>query len=1205
MNKNFNRNLILGFSISMLLLLVSSVASFISIRGLIKSSGWVEHTNVVIRKLEATLSSITNAEASQRGYLLTGDSQFLATYREASNNTTELLSNLKSMSAGNSYQQQNILLLDTLIAQRRRQLQHVVELRQAGHMDLLAELDKGSNQMQLVLSQAEKIKQADEALLAQRKESLNSFARASPFVIISSGLLALLITVFFYVRIRKDFASRMQLQNELVAKDKEITHRINIIQQIANRISQRDYAVRTEDIGADGLGRVSVSLNRMAASLDDSFRKLSDKEWLQTGVASLNQEMLNESELGRLVSKIIRFITTYTGGQAGALYLMGADNLLHLEGSYALAGLLERRSIQPGDGPAGEAFRSNTLISISDVPDGLHTISHAGGALRPKHLIAFPILNDGRPSGVIELSFLHDISQNTLQLLHMINHQIGIVISNTQSRVRIQQMLEEAQAQAEELQAQHGELENMNTELEAQSQKLQASEEELRVQQEELMQANQELEERAHLLEERNTVIAQRNIDIQQKAEELAQSTKYKSEFLANMSHELRTPLNSILLLSRLMAENSHQNLTPDQVEYAQVIQSSGNGLLALIDEILDLSKIEAGKMELEYGTITLNEVVSDMQGLFRVLAKERGLVFNTAIAEGTPAIMETDKMRLEQILRNLLSNAFKFTAAGSVSLSISEGGPGMLRFSVKDTGIGIAPEKQSLIFEAFRQEDGSTHRKYGGTGLGLSISRELSKLLGGNLTLSSKQGEGAEFVLEIPGSKAVAQATGTKAGDTPKEIVQDPIAPVPVPPGAPAGRRFLSLNIPEPVPDDRHAVQESDKLVLIIEDDSGFAKALLDYTRNQGYKGVVAGRGDEGLELAQSLKPTAILLDIELPVKDGWEIMEALKADPQTRHIPVHIMSSHAMKKEGMQRGAVDFINKPFSFEQMQEVFAKLERPLNTEGKKVLIVEENPRHAQALSHFLETFNINSEIADSVDGGIRLLQKKEVDCVILDMGIPDKAAYDTLDSVKKNPALEDIPIIIFTGKSLSQAEEKRIRKYADSIVIKTAHSYKRMLDEVSLFLHLMEESRKADQRGPVKQQKIGVLNNILMGKTILVADDDVRNIFSLTKSLEQHGVHVIPAMDGREALRILEENTQVDLVLMDMMMPEMDGYESTARIRQQHATRNLPVIAVTAKTMTGDRQKCIEAGASDYISKPVDIDQLLSLLRVWLYERSA
>jgi len=706
------------------------------------------------------------------------------------------------------------------------------------------------------------------------------------------------------------------------------------------------------------------------------------------------------------------------------------------------------------------------------------------------------------------------------------------------------------------------------------------------------------LEERSRLLEERNQVISERNIEIQLKADQLAQTTKYKSEFLANMSHELRTPLNSILLLSRLMYENQENNLTPDQIEYARVIQSSGNGLLSLIDEILDLSKIEAGKMELEYQRISIKEIVDSMRALFNPMATEKNIEFRTAIASDVPEIIETDKMRLEQIVRNLVSNAIKFTSVGYVSLHVHKdhADSQFIRITIKDTGIGIPKDKHAQVFEAFRQADGSTRRKFGGTGLGLSISKELMKLLGGDITLTSEPDKGSEFSLSIPVSREVKTRTLQIKEE---KIIETPptVESLPKP-----EKKFISTFIPEDVPDDRSQIKEGDKVILIVEDDSNFAKSLLDYTRKKGYKGIVSVRGDEGIELAKQFLPAGILLDIQLPVKSGWEVMEELKNSQETRHIPVHIMSSYEMKNESLSKGAVNFINKPFAFEQMQDVFQKIEYVLTHHPKKVLIVEENAKHAKALAYFLETYDVSLDITNQVDNAITSLKNDLVDCVILDMGIPDQKSYDVLESLKKTPGLEHIPIIIFTGKSLSQAEEIKIKQYADSIVVKTAHSYKRMLDEVSLFLHLME--RDGSQETELKRpHKLGSLQDVLKNKTVLVADDDMRNIFSLTKALEKYKMNVIAAVDGKDALQKLKENPNVDVVLMDMMMPEMDGYESTAAIRKNPKYKNLPIIAVTAKAMMGDRAKCLNAGASDYITKPVDVDQLFSLLRVWLYER--
>jgi len=824
---------------------------------------------------------------------------------------------------------------------------------------------------------------------------------------------------------------------------------------------------------------------------------------------------------------------------------------------------------------------------IKDLPPEFLIRSSLGNTL-PLSIIVIPLVYEGETIAVMEIGMLRAPQPLEMEFLEGNTEPMAISINGALSYIRLQHLLEETQAQSEELQSQHNELENLNSELEAQSQKLMASEEELRVQQEELQQTNEELEERSVLLEEKN-------LEIIKKAQELEVTTRYKSEFLANMSHELRTPLNSILLLSRLLSENPEKNLSPDQVEYATVIQSSGNGLLSLIDEILDLSKIEAGKMELEYHNVAVNEVAEDMKALFKQVAKEKGLGLDVIVKPETPYSIETDKGRLEQILKNLLSNALKFTAKGSVTLEIRPCtvNSALLCFSVKDTGIGIPEDKQQFIFEAFKQADGSTRRKYGGTGLGLSISRELGRLLGGDIHLKSEVNAGSEFILRVP----VIKPDYNVAFDEPAEEKKE----TPVEPENKTDERYVSTNIPESIPDDRNTLKRDDKVILIIEDDILFARSLLDIAHKKGYKGVVSVRGDEGLQLARQYKPVGVLLDIQLPIKSGWEVIDELKNDPQTRHVPVHMMSSYKVKNKSLLKGAIDFINKPMAFEQMSEIFEKLEYVLNRDTKKVLIIEDNPKHAKALAYYLETFNISSEVKSEITDSVTALKRDEIDCVILDMGIPDAKAYQTLEEARKNPGLEKLPIIIFTGKSLSMAEEQRIKQYADSIVVKTAHSYQRMLDEVSLFLHMMDDKKHAVPKAN-DYKKLGILNEILNQKTVLIVDDDVRNIFSLTKSLEKMRMNVVTAVNGKEALQKLEEHPNIDVVLLDMMMPEMDGYETAKRIRANMKWRNLPVIAVTAKAMMGDREKCISVGASDYITKPVDIDQLLSLLRVWLYE---
>ncbi len=1203
MKSNFKRNLLIGFSTSLIILIITSGASYISITNLLKSAKLVNHTNDVILAVNGARAAMVDAETGQRGYLLTGKEDFLNPYRDARERAQVWYDQAKRLTFDNPEQHENLQRLNDLMKERFKYLDLAIEQKRKNVVIPTSQLEQGREIMATVRQVIGDIEQIEKQLLQERTDTMNRFAAFTPPLIISAAMIALLITVLFYARIRGEFDERVKLQGELQKKDEETSTRIRIIESIANKISQGNYDVRVNDQQSDALGKVGGSLNKMAESLQYSFGLLSDKEWMQTGLSKLNDLMIGEKDEETLSKDVIEFLSAYSGGNAAAFYVL-QRNELHAIAGYAFSPPKERQSIKLNDGILGQCIATRKPIELTEIPQESISISFATGEAKPRHVVAIPVLDGYLIKGAIELATISNFSPRQIEFLTNAAPNIGIALTTAQNRKRLQELLEETQAQSEELKSQHSELEGLNSELEIQSEKLQASEEELKVQQEELKQANQELEERSRLLEERNQMITERNFEIQSKADQLAQSTKYKSEFLANMSHELRTPLNSILLLSRLMSENPESNLTKDQIEYAKVIQSSGNGLLSLIDEILDLSKIEAGKMKLELQSIPLKEFVLDMHSMFDPVANEKNIEFKTSISHGVPETIETDKMRLHQIIRNLLSNAIKFTSTGYVELSIVPAEQkDFVKMIVRDSGIGIPKEKQTIIFEAFQQADGSTRRKYGGTGLGLSISRELTRLLGGEIALKSEAGHGAEFSITVPvsgniktaGEKPIPAAKPLHNGNSEKNSPKNNGSP-----STSDAQKYISTQIPENIPDDRENIKVDEKSILIIEDDTNFAKALLDVTRRKGYKGIVAVRGDEGISLAKQFLPLGILLDIQLPVKSGWEVMDELKHSQDTRHIPVHIMSSHEVKGESLIKGAVDFISKPVAFDQMHEIFKKIEHVLTHHPKKVLIVEENPRHAKALAHFLETFSVNLEIENEVENAIQSLKQTETDCVILDMGIPDQKAYDTLEAVKRTPGLENLPIIIFTGKSLSPNEELKIKQYADSIVVKTAHSYKRILDEVSLFLHLMEKHR--DKEKSPRYPKLGALDEVLRNKKVLVADDDMRNIFSLTKALEKYEMNVIAAVDGKDALQKLKESPDVDVVLMDMMMPEMDGYETTRAIRKDRRFKSLPIIAVTAKAMMGDREKCISAGASDYITKPVDPDQLFSLLRVWLYE---
>ena len=1195
MKFSLKRNLLIGFGASLLILMISSIASLTSIRSLLNSAEQVRHTNEVVQKLEETISTMKDAETGQRGFLITGKEEFLEPYQGSFQKTTALLDNIQQLTIDNPVQQQNIVRLSAVIKKRFGKLQELIDKKKYMGVVSISDMEEGKVFMDSVRVMVRDMITSENALLTTRTEKLNRFTASTPLLIIVAALLALLITVLFYIKTSKDINERARLQEELLRKDESIRLRINTIQKISSTISAGDYTVRVTDEASDELGGIAGSLNKMAASLETSFKILSGKEWLQSGIAGLNEVIIGEDNLQILSQKIISYVAEYSNSLAGAFYIRENESCLRLENGFALeAGVPQK--ILLGEGLVGQSAQTRKQVLVSGIEASDFNISFATGTLKPVNIVVFPIVFENYVKGIIELGALHEFTERELDFFKSISESIGIAINTVQSRQRLQELMEETQSQSEELMSQQTELEQINTELEAQAQQLQTSEEELKVQSEELIETNSLLEERSAALEQRNQLILQKNAEIEKRAEDLALSTRYKSEFLANMSHELRTPLNSILLLSRLMAENNEKNLSEEQVQYAQVIQSSGNGLLQLIDEILDLSKIESGKMSIEYLPVQLDDIAKGLNALFEPVAKEHSLQWQVSIGPEAPVTIETDRLRLEQILKNLLSNAFKFTTEGSVKLLIScpPAMPGFINFAVKDSGIGISPDKQEIIFEAFQQEDGSTRRKFGGTGLGLSISRQLARLLGGEITLNSEPGKGSEFICSIP----VQPDTMLFEQVTPAAITVEadvmPAQPIPT------DSKFNTTIIPDEMEDDRHHVGAGDKIILIIEDDVKFASALLEYTRQKGYKGLVAVRGDKGIEMAGKYHPAGILLDIQLPVKNGWEVMEALKSNSHTRHIPVHIMSSYEVKKESLLKGAVDFINKPVAFEQLNTVFEKLEFVLSKKEKKVLIIEENYKHARALAYYLGTYQVNTEINQSVDASVKSLYKKEVDCVILDMSISDSNAGQLLEAIRKNEGLEDLPIILFTGKNLSQPEEFRIKKYADAIVLKTANSYRRILDEVSLFLHLVQE--KQQKKAPPEFERSILQENALKGKRVLLADDDVRNIFSMTRVLEKYQMVVIPAMDGREALELIKTNP-VDIVLMDIMMPEMDGYESIRGIRSLPKYKQIPIIAITAKAMSGDRDKCIAAGASDYISKPVDTDQLVSLLRIWLYEK--
>jgi CheY-like chemotaxis protein/signal transduction histidine kinase len=755
------------------------------------------------------------------------------------------------------------------------------------------------------------------------------------------------------------------------------------------------------------------------------------------------------------------------------------------------------------------------------------------------------------------------------------------------------------------LEVQQEELKQANEELQEKTSLLEKSESELRTQQEELQQTNEELEEKAQLLEEQKERLEIAKMELENKARELEATSKYKSEFLANMSHELRTPLNSILILSQLLGENKQNVLGIKEVEFVKNIYSSGTDLLNLINEILDLSKVESGKMELEVGEVSFDDIAADMRSMFSEIAKAKSIDFNINVdAERlSHTVMSSDIQRVKQILRNLLSNAFKFTERkGQVSLVISKPSPNatydskklqitsdVVAFTVTDTGIGIPEVKQGIIFEAFQQAEGSTKRKYGGTGLGLSISRELAHALGGEIQLNSIEGKGSIFTLYLP-----------LHFESPVSLPERQIS------------ETLHRNIPQPkqladgfmgsldtTSDDRYNIAEGDKVVLIIEDDQAFAHLLLDFVRDRKYKGIIANQGNTGLSYARHYKPDAVMLDMKLPVMDGIEVLRHLKTDPQLRHVPVQIISGHDVRKEGIELGAFDFVKKPVTTEALQNAFNKIENFINRKLKRLLIVEDNELQNKAIRELIGNGDVKCFSVYSGKEAIDALQKERFDCMIVDLGLPDMVGFELLQKIKNDEVLSKIPIVVYTGKDLSKEETNALNKLASAVILKTAHSFERLLDETTLFLHRVESKLPNEKQTIIR--KLHKTDEVLRNKTVLVVDDDIRNTYSLTNALIEEGLNCLVAENGKAAIQMLREINTIDIVLMDIMMPEMDGYEATKEIRKISKFEKLPIIALTAKAMKGDRDKSLAAGMSDYVPKPVNVPQLLSLMRVWLY----
>lgn len=1017
-----------------------------------------------------------------------------------------------------------------------------------------------------------------------------------------------------------------------------ITRGLNHAVDVADRISEGEWDTEISIDTTDETGHLLQAITKMRNRLKSRSEEDHRKERMQTQFAELNKRLRGDIGTDELGRNVLDYLTPTLGCQLGALYYFDEEEQeLQLISSYAFS---KRRgnhnTYKLGESIVGQAALEKKQICVSQLPEDYIEVSSGLGASVPRNVLVSPIVHEGNLKAVIEFGSIYEISDENMAFLDDCIDSLAIALSSAQSRVQLASMLSHSQEQAEalsvsesnlqaqqdelksaneglenqtqalmdsekQLQTQQEELRATNEELEEQAQALRASEENLQAQQEELRVTNEELAEQAKLLEKQKSDMEDKNADLEkaqhvleEKSEALEVSSKYKSEFLSTMSHELRTPLNSILILSNNLAENKADNLSEKQVEHAEVINSAGSDLLSLINDILDLSKVEEGKLQLVLEDLDTKIIQRNIQLNFEHVAKEKNLDFGVVIEEGLPASIRTDRQRIEQVLKNLLSNAFKFTSNGGVYLHVGrprkeinldglsfnhENG---IALCVRDTGVGIPDDKQQIIFEAFQQADGTTSRKYGGTGLGLTISRELSKMLHGDLRLTKAvEDEGSEFTLFIPEFVVDDKAEMIESNDSSESAM------------------FAPVNAPE-VAIANSTRESRDHSVLIIEDDEDFAHLLKQMAEEHGLDACVALDGESGLAYAQKNHPGAIILDVGLPGMDGWSVMEQLKQGEQTKDIPVHFLSGKDEKSKAMKMGALDHLTKPVNKDQVVTVFDKIEDAIAGDVRRLLVVEDNKVAHEAIASLFEEQGIEVTSAVTGEEALGFLKTKPFDCMILDLNLPDTTGFQLLETLNKKDDIPKVPVVIYTAKDLMREEEAKLRKYADRIILKTDQSSERLLNEVSLFLHWL--GNKLPDAQVKVQENIDRREDVFEGKKLLLVDDDMRNIYSLTAILEDKGFEISVASNGRESLDVLAEDPDKDLILMDIMMPEMDGYEAMAEIRKKECFSELPIIALTAKAMKGDKKKCIDAGANDYISKPLDTDKLLSLMRVWLQQ---
>jgi CheY-like chemotaxis protein len=1234
--------LIFGINLSIFLILL-----FVSYNGfttMIEARNSAIHANEVIREARRVEINLLQLRAVKRDYLISGEEHFREQLEVEAAKVEAELNSLRERTEGDHRHQSRIDLFQDryeqwLNAEVHSLLRDIAEGREREemlHEYLFSE--SGREAFEESREALAGIRDQERDAQGQHTKEMLELQSFTTITLLGGGVVAILVGTALLIMVSlvitrplgriTAYARRValgdytfplgidqkdeigMLAKELRAFQRSMIEKVRVTEAIAKGDLSPSLELASEE---DSLG---LSINRMTAALRRARDESERTDWIKSGLNELSLKAGGEIDSHRLAGNVVGFLAPYVNAQIGTLYLLNEEGSLTLYGGYAVdPETLQADEIALGQGLVGQAAKERTLISVSTVPEDYLRISSSLGESAPRSILAVPFMHRNDLIGILELGSFEPFPGHAVDFLKVAAESMGVIFDSLNKQARVRELLERTQQQALQLQEQQEELKAANEELEEHAQTLQQSEEELKQQREELQVINEELEEKNESLERQKALIQEKNRDLEdawgdvrRKAAELEASSRYKSEFLANMSHELRTPLNSLLLLARSLRDNSSGTLSAEDVEAAGIIHKNGNDLLNLINDILDLSKIEAGKMSVQRNDVHLAEVAGNMMIDFRHLAEEKGLFLKTLLDDDLPASILTDRQRLEQILRNILSNGVKFTKRGGITMHFHRlkdmADPRLagldpertVAFEIADTGIGIPVEKQQEIFKAFQQADGGTSRRFGGTGLGLTISRQLAHLLGGEITIQSDPGKGSTFTLFLPISFDARKQKELE----PAEISAEPTL-FETPQEEPPTQARKSVAPVPSIPDDRETAGEQDRVILIIEDDLNFAKILLNLCHSKGFKAVVSSTGEEGLVLADRFMPVGIILDIRLPGISGWTVLNSLKRNHKTRHIPVHVISVHDAPHDALILGAVGFLSKPVDEGDLERAFGRIEAVVDKKIKDLLLVEDNSDLRKGILKLLSDLEVKVTEAETGQQAIEAIRQQTFDCMILDLGLADMSGFDLLKLLEKEQKAVIPPVIVYTGKELSKDEERELRKHAETIIIKGARSEERLLDEATLFLH-----RMVGTLPKAKQRMIINLHNrdaALEGRKVLLVDDDMRNLFALSRVLTEKGLRVVKAEDGAAALEVLERESDVDIVFMDIMMPGMDGYEAMRRIRRQRRFAKLPVIALTAKAMKEDREKCLDAGANDYLAKPVDIDKMLSMMRVWLYRR--